>query len=455
MHFSESNAIMQRVETLRNQWNNSVKDKTKIIRWLCHANELSMLDAFCMVEGTNQGELDELFLIFTSAVQASEPYDISFLQEWLSTWNNSEEQKKMETMDVQVAFDSEKWMNKLENNEQVSILECMSEMASGIESFDGKMVLYFRPTACDSYDDWSAWISSLAASTIPENIRIMFWDIYKNELLEFLEKDKSAVTIKVDLDMNSVAEELAGSGDDNDPMEKYNKCLFNMSKALTKKNVNQVHEWGQKAMQAGRNLGNRSSEIVAGLAYGSSLLQLKDRNAALKQFAWCQNMAENGIDEGDDDCKGVYLQSVSFEAAVHMHTKSYRDAFPVYLKLKDLAHEAGNYIMAIDACYMTSLTAEKNNKQDDAYDSLLQGLQIIEELTEEQAKYTSCLLIGKELYEKSEKKGDTETHNRTDAVLTTLWGENWLETANFSDKEKKENKQSLFASLNLFGKSIK
>ncbi len=453
MQFSESNAIVRRIEILRDHWYKSVKEKTKIIRWLCQPDELSMLDAFCMVEGSDKGVLEDLFLIFTSGVQSSEPYDLTFLQEWLGTWNNSEEQKKMETMDVKVAFDSEKWDKKIEENKPVSILECMSEFASSIAGFEGKLVLYFRPTACDSYEDWTKWIFDLSESDIPENIRLMFWDIKKNELLDFLEKDKSAVTMEIDLNMNSAMEEIAGSGDDSDPMVKYNNCLFNMSKALARKDFEQVNEWGQKAMQTGRSIGSRGMEIVAGLAYGSTLLQLKKREEALQQFSWCQNMAENGIEEGDDDCKGIYLQAVSFEAAVYMHTKNYRNAFPVYAKLKDLASDTGNYIMAIDACYMSSFTADKINKSEESYSSLLQGLQILEELTEEQGKYSSCLLVGKELYQKSEKNRDYETRDRTNTVLTSLWGENWQETANFSDKEKKEYKQNLFASLNLFGQS--
>jgi hypothetical protein len=168
-------------------------------------------------------------------------------------------------------------------------------------------------------------------------------------------------------------------------------------------------------------------------------MQIKKLAPALNQFTFSRNVAQQGMEDGDENCKSLFLFSHTFEAAVHMQSRNYKKAYPIYAEAAGLAGKMQNFLMAVDSSYMAAYAAKKEGKSALMLQYLKEGIEYVKQLDIETAKYSSCLLIGKELVDYAKQTYNKQLEEETHDVLKNLWGEKWLDAANYSEKVKKEN----------------
>jgi tetratricopeptide (TPR) repeat protein len=437
--FSQQNPISIRVDLMRKKWVEKVKDsKINFIRWIVQPDELRMVDAFCLLEGSVHGQLADLFVRAANHLTDINTFDRVLIEEWISGWESPEGKKQIAESGVKVKWDVNIWKRKLATEGPCSFLEFMSDFAESMEGFNDFLVVYVVPITYVTEEAWVQWVTDKIQKGVPPRIRLMISDIAENQLFEKFRKINNTAHILADLNMHKAAREIATSGDPQSPGVQFNTCLFNLNDALAKKNLADVNYWGNKAIETAKKNKIFNLEVAGGIAYGASLYQLEKFPLAIEKYRVARETAKAGLEAGDNGCGPVFIQSYAFEAAVHLRKKDYKQALAVYQEMGTLAMGQKNYVMAADGWYMASYAAQKLGKKEDAFNCLQNGFKATLMLAPEHIKYSSLLLIGENLYTESNARKDKALAETINWELTKHWGENWRELASEHKKNQKD-----------------
>jgi tetratricopeptide (TPR) repeat protein len=438
--FSQQNPVTIRIDLMRKKWVEKIDSPDiNFIRWIVQPDELRMVDAFCLLEGSVHGQLPDLFVRFANHLTDIKTYDRALTEEWIATWENPEAREPLLQSGIKVNWNAEIWKKKLEEDQLDSFLDCMSDFVQSIEGFDDQLVIYLIPITYVTEADWIQWVSDKIQKGIPSRIRLMISDIAEQQLFEKTKKLKNSAHLLANLDMQKAAREIATSGDSQSPGVQFNTCLFNMGDALAKKSLTDVNYWGQKAIETANKSRIFNLEVAGGIAYGASLYQLGKYPMAIEKFKVARETAKAGVAAGDSGCNPIFIQSYAFEGAVYLRNKEYKKALAMYQEMATHATDQKNYLMSADGWYMASFAAKKLNKNNEAYTCLQNGFEAVLMLEPESIKYSPVLLIGENLYKESNDRKDKALAEKVDLELTKHWGENWKEIAAENKKNQKKH----------------
>src|SRR3982750_3544712 len=93
MH-QQHNPITDRIEERRTKWKVNVKDDCRLVRWLLKSSDAPMYEAFCRLEASGNGVLDEVFVFFYTPFDNPATFSRSIINDWVSEIRKDEHQQK-------------------------------------------------------------------------------------------------------------------------------------------------------------------------------------------------------------------------------------------------------------------------------------------------------------------------------------------------------------------------
>ena len=429
--FKEENPITYRIEQMRKNWKENICGDVQLVRWLIEKEEVRMVKAFSLLEGSEHGQIPELFLNFEIPFFSVDSYGKDLTDTWLTLWNNEEARKEVEYANVLPDWDDTPYRDCEEKNSDLTFLMCIASFARAIGP-DEIMVLNVMPAAYDGDPGFVEWIVK-CLKKLPANIRLMVYDLEDRQLFEKIPSFINAATLVADLKMNEAVKEIVTQGDSNNPAVGVNLCLLNISDAVNEEDEKQIHHWGKKGLKMAEDTGLKSIIATVYLAYGSAFFQLQNFKEALKLFHQAEIESISGMEANDDVAvPAVLLQTYNFQASTYLSTKKYDKAQNYFLETSKEALRQKNTVMYIEARRQAALMAEKRYEKTDAYSILKETYDTSKVEDKINLKFSSMLLLCSALHEYAFDHKNKELMNEIADFATEIWGEHW---ENLSQKE--------------------
>ncbi|WP_289040557.1 tetratricopeptide repeat protein [uncultured Zobellia sp.] len=427
--FKEENAITYRIEKMRKQWSKSVQNDTQLIKWSVNQDEVRMVQAFSLLEGSENGKLPEFFLNFQVPFSNKESYAKDLTEFWLQLWNSTEARKEVESRNVLPDWDDAPFKNITEKDNIPIFLKCMSSFTRAIFKRQ-VLVLNIMPLAYDRNPEFREWVFE-CAKAIPENLRLMIYDVADFPIFEKIPREIDHVTISPDLEMGKAMREMltAGSGAGSQSALDINVCLFNMADALKDKDVSGVHHWGKEAVKIGKKLKNKSLEATAYLAYGSGLFQLRKTDDAIQQYEAAEKISKQGIEEQDVTAPTLLLQSYNFLASLYYYKKKREKAAAYYKKTAEAALDQNNLMVYLESSRLGAEMMRKTGERKKAFSWLKKAYENGQHLPVETQKFSSMLLLCQTLEDFAEDYNEKKLTGEIDKHASKIWGNDWRELA--------------------------
>lgn len=432
--FKQENPITYRIEQMRKNWINNVCESTQLVRWLIEKDEVRMVKAFSLLEGSDHGQIPELFLNFEIPFSTVERYGKDLTDSWLALWNNEEARAEIEHANVMPNWDHAPYQNCEEKNSDLTFLMCIGSFTKAIDP-DQILVLNVMPAAYDEDPGFAEWILK-CLKKLPENLRLMVYDLEERQVFKKIPTFINSVTLNANLKMNEAVKEIVTQGDKNNPAVGVNLCLLNIADAVNDNDEKQIHHWGKKGLEMAKSTGLKSIEATVYLAYGSAFFQLQNFKEALKLFHQAEIESINGMESGDAAVPAVLLQTYNFLASTYLSTKKYDKAQNYFLETGKEAWKQKNTVMYIEARRQAANMSEKRHEKEDAYTILNETYDNCKTKDKIDLKFSSMLLLCTALYKYAFNNKNKSLMDEITDLATEIWGEHW---ENLSQKEVYQN----------------
>lgn len=427
MSFIEHNPISHRIDLMRARWHQYVQPGVQIVRWLVEPDEVQMVEGFYRLESSPHGQIPDLFLKLSAPFYDEISYETALLEEWLQRWESPEGQQELQATGITVQYNSARYRQDLARglDPRKICWTALEDFATNISGFDGQLTLFIWPQECAYPKKWAAWMQQFLETGIPPHLRVMLFDVKKQEYLQRCAALKHAVTIPADLNMREAVRQIATSGNPNNPMVQFNHCMFNLGDALARRKLREVHEWGQKAIAAGNKSGQISLEAAGIIGYGSALFQLKEYPEAIRQLDRAVSLTSKPAQEGDMSTGGVLVQAHAFRGAVYYRTRSWKDAETAYRQMGEAASQLQMPVMAMEGWRQAAHACEKHGNRKQAYEYFQLAYKAGLELDPETRKVTAFPLVAAALHLQARAMRETALQQDIETQLSALLGNNW------------------------------
>ena len=455
--FKEENAITYRIDKMRKQWSRSVKKDTALVKWSVQEDEVRMVQAFSLLEGSEEGKLPQLFLNFQVPFSNKTNYAKDLLEFWLELWNSPEARREVKEQGVLPDWDASPFVDASPDSENISLrdsspvnsgpsfgssygdstrpeniawfLECMSSFTTSICK-KRVLVLNIMPLAYNREPEFKEWVFE-CVKQLPQNLKLMIYDVVDYPLFEKIPKAIPCVDIKPDLEMGNAMREIltAGSGSGSTTAVDIHVCLFNMADSLKEKDLAGVCHWGKEAAKIGKELHNKSLEATAYLAYGSALFQLRKTDDAIIQYERAQSLAQLGIAGQDATAPSLLLQSYNFLAALYLFKKKRAKAAEYFGKTADTALEQNNLMIYVESSRQQAEMLRTTGEAKYAHVILKKAYENGKQLPPDTQKFSSMLLLCAALEASADDNNESVVVREIDEHASNIWGSDWRELA--------------------------
>lgn len=426
----EENPITYRMDQMRKNWEDHVFQEAQLVRWLIKKDEVRMVKAFSLLEGSEHGKIPELFLHFEIPFSSAETYGKDLMDSWLTLWNSEEARKEIEHANALPDWNDAPYQNCPAENSGPAFFECMSSFARSVAK-DQMMVIHVMPASYTGDPNFVQWVFT-CLKKLPSNLRLMIYDLDDQQVFHKIPPEIKTVTLHANLDMHMAMQQIIQQGDVNDPAVGVNLCLLHISEAVNQKDEKEINRWGKKGLKMAKATHLKSIEATVLLAYGSAFYQLKKFKDALHLFHKAEVESIKGLETKDTAIPAVLLQTYNFQASVYLVTQKYDRAQAYFLKTSEESLKQKNTVMYIDARRQAAFMAEKQYKKDEAYTLLYETYEGCKKENKTSLKFSSMLLLCIALHKYAFEHKNRSLMEEISDFASDIWGEHWK---NMSQKE--------------------
>ncbi len=425
--FNEENPITYRIAQMQVKWAKEVTAKTQLIRWLVKKDEVRMIKAFNLLEGSEHGKLPELFLNFQQPFESIETYGKDLTDSWISLWNDQNSRNEIAHANVLPEWDDSEYHDIKEKKSEWTFMKCMSSFASAIDP-KTVLILNIMPHAYTGNPEFAEWINKCLKS-LPSNLKIAIVDLEENPKFKNIPTYINQTVLVPNLNMPKAVKEIVSSGDTNNPAVGVNMCLLNIAEAINNNNEKQIHHWGKEGIKIAQETNLKSIEATVLLAYGSALYQLKKFDKALDLYKKAEDTSVEGLNTQDPTVPTLLLQSYNMQAATYLYKKKYTKAEEYYIKTATEARSQNNIMMEIEAYRQAAYVVVKNYEKEKAYTFLQEAYKQGKKLEPQTQKFSSMLLVSIELHKYADENRNDSLKNDIAKNAVDIWGEHWQNTS--------------------------
>ncbi len=435
------NPVMQRLEEMAKLWQQQVKSHHRLTRWMLQPEESRMYEGFCRWEASQHGFLDNLFLFFYTPFQSSTNYSYAIMQNWLTEWDGNEQQRNMlHAAGVQGAWDVAIYREAINNNYFDACNVLLPQMLQSYRTWLGvpqtDMVLALLPKEMESPAGFNIWINNWMQQQSSQKLQLLLLDHTRQNYWgkTFEAYRNESCSLYHDLRMQQAVQEISTAGAATDPHAYFRKCMFEMGDAAGKRDVERLHEWGQKAIEAAKKNGDKNLLGTAYITYAGMLFNFKKHEKINGLLDEGLQLCHREITAGNEAMKSLLLQYYAYKGAHCQLKKEYQEALYWFMKMGDEAVQSGLYAQAVSSYYKAFVFADYKNRHTEKNNALLAAVQLTGQLQKEEIQSSEYPFIAYAFVQEN-IKDDSRLKEVVEQKMIAAFGSDWMDTV----AEMKEN----------------
>lgn len=398
-----ANAITDRLARLYRQWEGFATDpEATTLRWLFRADELRMFEAFLATEDDEGGQLPALFVVLDAPFRRTGGHGED-LQHQL--------EQQLRALGVEPWRSSEMTRARSDIG---SLMESCSDAVRQLGDELEQLVLVLWPRAIEDTDAAAAWLAR-AARVLPERVRLVVVDRAEAPQLDALSEaaPPGLRTIAAQLDMPDAISQLCEAASDAaSPGGRIRTEHLAMTRALSRGDTASACEHASRAQSIARDAGMPHLEVATSLSLAAGLLAASSHDAALREYAKAEQLAEAARSTPEDDWAGTLaLQARLGRAAVLVALDAWEHAAERYVDAAGFAGELPDRVAAFEALRMAAAAYERAGLLDDAWAHGLAALDLAARLDAATLSHSTAGWLG-ELMLRLCERGTDHQHER-------------------------------------------
>src|SRR5690242_16406156 len=161
--------------------------------------------------------------------------------------------------------------------------------------------------------------------------------------------------------MQDAIRQIATAGAATDPYAFFRKCMFEMGDAAVKKNKPLLNEWGEKAIESGKKISDKSLLATAYITYAGMLFSFRDHLLINQLLDTGMRLCKQEIAAGNESMKQLLLQYYTYKGADCQIQKERKEALDWFMKAGDEAVVFGYTVQAVSSYYKAWVFADYKN----------------------------------------------------------------------------------------------
>lgn len=447
---NEHNPIAQLITTIQQKWIDEVSphNHIQLVRWLIKPDQARLYEGFLRLESTPNGGLPDVPIVLLTAFENKETHSKKLVQDWIDTFKKDEKlQQNLEARNLKFDWDVLEFETKLGNENtdcDVLLLEMLSTFQKAMPNSQLPLALSLYPYSVEETKEYGKWIDAILQLGLPYKVRIMFFDYVEERYFDQLVKKHNDVStsLAVPLDLQGAINKIASAGDPNDPEVQFRQCMIEMSKSVTKKNVQRLHTWGKKGLSVTQKSGSKSAFATAHVIYAGMLFNFKEHQTIEELLQKGLAIAKQGLSGGDETCKPIIVQNYGYQASCKQLQKQKDTAADLFCKQADISIEYGFGPQALTAWWLGYNVIKKRDKKR-YIDIVTKGYRYGVSLTPEMIKSTCMAYIAADYYNIAENNRDTNECEAIDIFMKEIEGDEWRSTVEAHRKEMEKKSLSI------------
>jgi hypothetical protein len=382
---------MQRLGEMARRWQQEVRPRHRLIRWMLRPEDHRMYEGFCRLEASQHGILDNLFVFFYTPFQESETYSHALMSDWLKEYDdNAELRQQLAAAGVKGEWDTDPFRKAVAAADYTACNNLLPQMMNAYRqwlSMPGTpLVLALLPKEMPSPAAFNAWLENWTQADPSDGIQLLVFD-HNNANSWSPVFDKYPIhtcTMQHDLRMEHAIREIATAGADTDPHASFRRCLFEMGDASAGKDRQRLHDWGEKALALGRKSGDNLLLTTAYLSYAGMLFNFKSHDKIETLLDEGLKICRRGVSKGEEGMKSLLLQYYAYKGSHCQIRKQRREALEWFLRMGEEATGFGYFTQALSAYYKAFIFARYKNFKAEKEKAVLSAMLLTDRLGDEE-----------------------------------------------------------------------
>jgi hypothetical protein len=378
---------MQRLKAMARQWQQEVRPRHQLIRWMLRPEDHRMYEGFCRLEASQHGSLNNLFVFFYTPFRETESYSHTIMANWLQEHDENIEQKKLlAAAGVKGEWDTKIFKEAVAATDYAACNHLLPKMIDSYRQWlqmpQTSFVLALLPKEMPSPPAFTAWLETWMQQHLPDGAQLLLFDHVQGNFwgAVFEKYAGQSCTMQHDLRMEQAIREIATTGAATDPQASFRQCLFEMGEASTKKDRQRLQEWGEKALALGRKSGDALLLATAYISYAGMLFNFKAHEKIDTLLEEGLQVCIKGIGKGEESMKSLLLQYYAYKGSHCQIRKQRKEALGWFMRMGEEAAAFGFFTQSISAWYKTFIFARYKNFDTEKDKAVLSAMQLTDKL---------------------------------------------------------------------------
>jgi len=342
---------MQRLGEMARRWQQEVRPRHRLVRWMLRPEDHRMYEGFCRLEASQHGSLDSLFLFFYTPFESAESYSQEVMKSWIREYEENVEQRQV----LSGAGVKGEWDYKSCND----LPQMMDSYRQWLGVPSTPIVLALLPKEMPSPAAFNVWLESWMQQNVAEGVQLLLFDHVQGNFWGpvFDRHIAHSCTMQHDLRMDQAIREIATAGAGADPHASFRQCLFEMGEASAKKDRQRLQDWGEKALALGRKSGDGLLLATAYISYAGMLFNFKSHGKIETLLGEGLKVCRKGIAREEEGMKSLLLQYYAYRGSHCQIRKQRKEALEWFMRMGEEAVGFGYYTQAVSAYYKAFIFA--------------------------------------------------------------------------------------------------
>jgi hypothetical protein len=447
---NEHNPITIRIDEMVNVWRKNVRSQHSLIRWMLKPEDHRMYEGFCRLEASAHGKLDNLFVFFYTPFAAGATYSHAIMQNWLHEYDDVDQQKMLAKAGIKGNWDVQAFRKAVADNDYNACDKLLPAMIQSYRNWVGHpqttFVLSVLPKQMSGPQHFVQWLQQWMEQPKQPGIQLLVFDHTDGNFwgTVFENYADEAVTLQHDLRMQDAIRQIATAGATADPYAFFRKCMFEMGDAAVKKNKPLLNNWGEKAIESGKKISDKSLLATAYITYAGMLFSFRDHLLINQLLDTGIRLCKQEITAGNESMKPLLLQYYTYKGADCQIQKERKEALDWFMKAGDEAVAFGYTVQAISSYYKAWVFANYKNWNSEKLRACEKALQLTNRLTDEEIQASEYPFMAYDFLQ--QKQGEESSMAmQVASKMTAAYGSDWQKTVeelkqNYTKKKIREAK---------------
>lgn len=429
---NEHNPITQRLDEMVAVWKKNVQPHHRLIRWMLKPEESRMYEGFCRFEASPHGKLDNLFVFFYTPFQSARTYGIDLIKNWISDYDQSEEQRKLlAARGVKGDWDIAIYRKAVENKDFEAGDALLADMITSYRNWlglrDAPFVFSVLPKENGSTFSFNSWLKQWVKQAQDKNIQLLVFDHSEGNYWgkTFEKYADISCSLHHDLRMKEAVQQIATAGAATDPHANFRLCMFEMGKAVARKDVRDVQHWGDKALIIGKKCGDKMLLATAYITYAGMLFSFDKHQKISALLDDGLRLCRAELAAGNEGIRTLILQYYTYKGAHCQIVGLHKEAFKWFIKAGDEARNFGFISNAVSAYYKAYVFAEYRNEGEQMEQSMVRAMQLTGQLTDEEIPASEYPFLAYAFLNKPSTGNDDGLRKAAEEKMIKHYGRNW------------------------------